>query len=491
MPQMRRKSSIRTATGATQEQFLDRVRQVAEDPTLLLPEVVGPEPAPLARLRRKLEQAKDGKLPFTARFDKGLLGAVRAARQVAAMSSAPRLLDARIDGNRRFYLQRGQAKRLVNLGVQNWDDPLALLLAYGPLAVKHGLHFFAGSQLWCTGSTPRPPPPWFADLAERTGVDLVADDDGAACPHADRPRVELRLRGGPRILVCGDCGHEAKDEAVRNMHGHVLNRCCIADQPSRPVDVTARLPGGAEAPLTEGAVLAYRQGRNNEADLLEVAVKAWRGQVGAQGSARFVLGARDFGGDQEAFLTALDIPDWEREPLRILTAGGHVGEATGLADVLATHRDRLPAALDALLGPGEGAGFVARHPGVEARTILRLAREEGERRAKTRGLPKLEGLGELGAWIDTFAREARTKNRAELLQRVRREAQGTGHPAHYYAFLVALGMESEGARSFGSDQKEAGKHWAPLAKRILEAEGEAYREALLAYLRETGAGETA
>ncbi|MFO1533282.1 MAG: hypothetical protein ABR562_06245, partial [Thermoplasmatota archaeon] len=57
MPQMRRKSSIRTATGHVQEQFLERVRAVAEDPTLVLPETVGEEPAALARLRRTLEKA--------------------------------------------------------------------------------------------------------------------------------------------------------------------------------------------------------------------------------------------------------------------------------------------------------------------------------------------------------------------------------------------------------------------------------------------------
>ncbi|MFO1533106.1 MAG: hypothetical protein ABR562_05330 [Thermoplasmatota archaeon] len=177
--------------------------------------------------------------------------------------------------------------------------------------------------------------------------------------------------------------------------------------------------------------------------------------------------------------------------MRILTAGGHVSEASATSDILAPHRDRLPQAVDALLGAGEGPAFVGQHSGVEVRTLLRLARQEAERRGKTRDLPTLSSVGELGAWIDGFARAARTLPRAALLQRVRKEVPSARHPAHLFAFLSALGMESEGARTLSHDQKEAGVHWAPLARRVLEASGEAYRDAVVGYLRETGAGESA
>jgi hypothetical protein len=486
MPKPRRKSSIRTASGATQEQFLERVRQVAEDPTLVLPESLGPEPGPLARMRAKLQRAKQRGLPFTARFDKGLLGALRGAKQIAQMESAPRLLDARVDGNRRFFLQRGHAHRLVGLGVQNWDDPLALLLAWGRFAPKHGINLWAGSKLW---AGPAPPPQWFDDLAERTGIEFSKDGDGAQCPHKDEPRIELRFPDGPRILACGECAQGSVDESARNLHGHVINRACVAARTSRPVDVQARLPDGTAIPLQEGLVRAYRNGRNSEEDLLRTAVRSWRDEAGQAGR-RFVLGARDFGGDQDAFLSALELAEWEREPVRVLTEPGHVGDTTRVADVLASHRERAAAAVETML-PGQGAVFVARHPGVETRTLLRLAHEEAQRKAKTRDLPAVPGLGELGQWIDGLARDARAKSRGELLQRLRREAPSARHPAHFYAYLCALGLESEGARTTSQDAKEAGRHWAPLAKSVLEASGEAYAEAVRAYLRETGAGEGA
>lgn len=489
IPQRRRKSSIRTASDSVQEQYLDRVRQLAADLTLALPVMVGPEPPALARIRRSLEA---GKIPFTARFDKGLLGALRAIPDIAKQEEAPRMLDARVDGNRRFFLVRGHVNKLCSLGVQNWDDPLCLMLAYGPLAVKHGLHLFAGSELWCTGTSPAPPRQWFDDLAERTEVPLAPDGPdgkGATCPHGDRPRVALALRGGPVLKVCGPCGHAAK-----NMHSHVTQRY-VCDQPAKPVEVTVELAGagtggaGTAVPVPETLLDTYRKGRADEAEVVEGTLRSWR--KGAQAAGRFVLGGRDFGADQDAFLAHLDLAPWEREPVRRMTAGGHVGAQGAAADVLSEHREGLPAAVDALL-PGEGAAFVRAHPGVEARTMLRLAHDEAEGRAKTRDLPDIAAsLGPLGRWIDAFSRDVRRLDRARLLADVRKLVPQSRYPAHLYAFLCAAGMEGEGERSFNAEQKQAGAHWASLAKPVLEATGAAYHEAVLAYLRETGAGESA
>jgi hypothetical protein len=479
----RRKSSIRTANESLQEQFLARVRRAVEDPTLLLPETVGPEPPALARLRRRLDRARGGRLPLLARLDRSLVGALWVAKQVAAQESAPRLLDARVDGNRRFYLQRGHVPRPVNVGVQNWDDPAALLLAYGPLATRHGLHLFAGRRLWSTGTRPAPPPEWFEDLAERVGVPLERHGDDWCCPHADSATVELAFRGegAPAVRACGGCGAKAG-----NLHRALLERCLVGARPGRPVDIRVALPAGDRLEVPETVATAYAKGATDEAGLLDQVLKAWRAAAGR----RYLLGRRDFGTDQEAFLEALGLEPWERDAARAMTRDGHLGDARGPADVLAAHRDRLAEGVDAIL-PGEGAAFAARHAGTEARAVLRLAREQAQRRERVRDLPEIPGLGPLGSWIDGFVRQARTLDRPQLLQRVRREVAQSPFPAHLCAFLQASGLAGEGERSFTPDQKEAGTHWAPLARRVLEATGPAYRDAVLAYLAETGAGESA
>src|SRR5687768_5617545 len=146
MPQMRRRSGLRTASGNLQEAFFERVRAVRDDPTRVLPQVVGDEPRELARLRAGLEQAKQGKLGFFARRDKGILGAAWACRGLAGKDSAPHLLDTRVDGQRVFFWPVGHIRKAACLGVQNWDEPLALLLAYDAMA-EEGLFLFAGDDL--------------------------------------------------------------------------------------------------------------------------------------------------------------------------------------------------------------------------------------------------------------------------------------------------------------------------------------------------------
>jgi hypothetical protein len=482
----RGRSAIRTATDSLQASFLERQRLVAQEPTLLLPVCVGPEPTAIARLRRGLEHAqRRGSPPFTARFDKGILGALRTVLELAKQEAAPRLLDAKVDGNRRFYLQRGHTVRLVNLGVQNHDDPMALMLAYGPIATKAGLFLFAGSELWCTGGKPAPPEQWFKDLAARTGLQLETDASGARCPHADRARLALGFRDGPALVCCGPCARRAG-----NLHGHITTRALCGDEPSRPVELSVRLAAGGTLPVPEPVQAAYRGGTLDEESVLDRVLKEWRTKATPEGQQRFVLGSSDFGTDHDAFLAALHLEPWEREAVRAMTKAGHVGENPAVADVLAHHRDRLGDAVATLL-PEDAARFVASHPGVEARTMVRLAHEEAGRRSLTRDLPAIAGLGPLGQWIDHFARDARTLERARLLQEVRKQIPTNRHPAHLYAFLRAVGLQSEGERSFNPEQREAGTHWEPLAKRVLEAKGAEYRDAVLAYLRETGAGETA
>ena len=472
MPQMRRKSALRTASGNVQEQFLERVRAVVADPTLVLPVSVGDEHPAIAKLRERLES---GKLGFVARFDKGLLGALRAVEELAKRESAPVLLDARIDGNRRFFLTLGHVQRLVLLGVQNWDDPLALMLAYGPLATDEGLWFFAGRELWCTGAAPTPPPEWWDDLAERTGLALLGEGD-RSCPHPDRPRLELRFPGGPALSACGPCAKRAG-----HLHGHLSQRALRGAGPARPVELVVAMPDGRRLPLLDRLDAFYRAGRLDEQRLVEQTMR------GAASDAKFELAGHAYA-DQDAFLAALDLADWEREPVRILTADGHRGASRSVSDILAAHRDRLPSAVASLLP--DDAEFAARHADVEARSLFRLARDEATTRERTRGLPELARPGPVGAWFDGLARDHRRLDRAAFLQRVRREASHPAHPTHFFAALVALGLELEGERFLAHDAKEAGRSLAPLAKLVLEASGDAYVAALREYLREAGTGET-
>lgn len=266
MPRPRRKSSLRTAAGALQEQFLERMERLAADPTLALARSQGKEPAPLAKLRRGLERLKAGKTPLAARFDVHVLGATYRAMKVADWEAVPRLLDARIAGQRRFYIQRGQIVRACSLGVQNFDQPRVLLLAYSAMAKKHDLHFVAMSDhVLCLGKTATPPVDWFTVLGADK-VALAAEAEGRfGCQHTDRDRVALEFERGPTLAVCGPCGAR-----LDGVHRRLRERY-LGPQQKRPVLLHVLRPDGTKQEATREALASYRAGIILEADLIRSA----------------------------------------------------------------------------------------------------------------------------------------------------------------------------------------------------------------------------
>ncbi len=269
MPRRRQKSGLRTAAGALQEQFLERLGRLAEDPLQALARSLGDEPRPLARLRRQLATLKEGKVPLAARFDAHVLGAVYRALLLSTWDAVPRLMDAKVAGQRRFYLQRGQVARICSLGVQNFDQPRVLLLAYATMAKRHHLHFFAlPDGVVCTGKAATPPPEWFANVGGEA-VALASEAlDQYGCGHPDRDRVVLQLEGGPSMACCAPCGQRLEGR----LHGRVRERY-LGPRQKKPVEIQVRrADGGATLEPTREAMARYRAGIATEADVIRSAL---------------------------------------------------------------------------------------------------------------------------------------------------------------------------------------------------------------------------
>lgn len=266
MPQRRRKSGLRTAAGALQEQFLDRMERLVEDPLLVYPRIVGPEPRPLAKLRRGLASLKAGRIPLAARFDTHVLGATYRAMLLADWEAVPRMLDAKIAGQRRFYVQRGQVTRACSLGVQNFDHPRVLVLAYATTAQRHGLHFFAlRDGVVCTGKAATPPDEWFEAIGS-DAVTLSQESDALrGCGHADRDRVVLGLSDGPSVACCAPCAGR-----LEGLHRRMRERH-VGPQQKRPFTIQVRKADGQLKEPTREAQARYRAGIATEADVIRSA----------------------------------------------------------------------------------------------------------------------------------------------------------------------------------------------------------------------------
>jgi hypothetical protein len=257
----KKRTSIRTAAGTVQDQFITRMGKLHDDATQVLPIQIGSEPKSMAHIRKRVDaMAAKGKGGFFDKRDKGVIGAVAHALPLATLQTVPRIADRRIGGKRRFFLQRGHVAQVCSVGVQNFDDHFALLTAYRILAKTDNLHFFAGPKLWCTGSEPSPPEEWLHAL---TSCELKPETGWYGCGHEDISRVLLGFRGGPSIAICGHCAKPDK-----NLHS-VISLGYAGPRQRQPVTVQRLTSEGVIEDLPSDAVAEYRAGVRNESKLVK------------------------------------------------------------------------------------------------------------------------------------------------------------------------------------------------------------------------------
>lgn len=479
----KRRTSIRTAAGTAQQAMGERLAALRDDPLRVLPECVGEEPAPLAKIRKRLERVAAGKVGFLDKRDKGVVGAVVQSIPLADAEAYPRLADAKVAGRRRFFLQRGQVIRGCMLGVQNHDEPRALVMAYHHLAKQYELHFFAGPRLWCTGQTPRPPQPWLDALTEKIGHEPTIEGDTYRYGDADRPRMRITFRGGPSIEI-----DSSRCRAVGNLHAHMAAGYAGPRQ-RHPFEVHAIMPDGSAVEPEREKLAAYRAGVVRDSEVLEHTLRTWRGQARAESTQRrYVLADQDFGADQAAFLAALDTEPWEVDALRAMTAEGSVGRATTTAGVLEAHQSALLAGVEAILEEG-AKEFLHKHAGQKPRALLRLAHEEQASRDREAVLPKVTA-GPIGSWLDATVRQALRDGRPGALEGLKKGLARNDVPnGHVAALLRAIGGDPSLEGRLDAEAKEMADALAASAQALWEARGQDYPAALQAYLDAAGSGE--
>ena len=475
----KKRTSIRTAAGTAQERFLERLRALRDDPTRVLPEVIGPEPKPLAKVRAGIEKAATGRPGFAAKRDKGVVGAVVQSMPLAELEAVPRLVDHKVGGRRRFYLMRGQVERSAMLGVQNHDDPLVLLMAYRAMAKKHGLHFFATDRLVCSGAEAHPPAAWWDQVGAKAGV--AWEDHGIrTCPHPHDDLVRVGFPGGPHGAVCGRCAPEGLHASMKQRFAGPHER--------RPFEVRV-LRGGVdgEAMEVERELLAsYRAGVADERTVIRQTLAQWR--EAAEG-VRFNLGAKEYD-SHDAFLDALGAEGWLRDAAKAMTRHGHQGPSEGLPAVLEAHRDRLDRGVATMLE--RPAAFLDQHRGLTAHAVLHKAHDEQARRAAMAALPQVSDLGPAGRWVDHWARTVRAQGGSAGLALVRHATSDAPVPrGHLVAFLLASGGDLALDASFTPDEEAQGKALAATVQRLASCGPDGYEAALRGYLMEGGLGEDA
>ncbi len=264
-PKKKQKTSIRTAAGTAQRALGDRLKALRSDPYRVLPECPHGEPKVISKIHAGIDKLHAGKVGFFLKRDKGVVGAVLSSIELADQESFPRLIDHKVGGTRRFFIQRGHVPRSYMLGVQNHDDARTLLMAYRPIAKEQKLHFFAEPGIVCTGAEAIPPESWIEALATRAGLSFASFDEGWTCGHEDRGQV--RLGFGPKrgIHICGPCGKKSG-----NIHS-LIRSAYAGPKERQPLEVSI-VVNAVEKEAHPDKVAAYRGGVIDEKALVDSVV---------------------------------------------------------------------------------------------------------------------------------------------------------------------------------------------------------------------------
>ncbi|MGB1697158.1 MAG: hypothetical protein ACPHK8_02020 [Thermoplasmatota archaeon] len=255
----KKRTQIRTASGTLQDRLFQKIETLLADPLVILPEC-DVEPKPITKARARLEKLKETRKPgFFDKKDKGLVGAIANAYPILDQDAIPRVADFKVGGKRRFYLQRGQVKRGVTIGVQNYDDPIVLMLAYVDMAKQEKLHFFAGDKLWCVGTVPTIPAPWLTSI----DADLMEESPGVYGIPA-KERVVIQFYDGDQLRLPVKKGN--------NWHSAVALRYKGPRQ-RQPFDVAVERNGALYTPDRE-VLAAYRGGIQDDKALARSATVA-------------------------------------------------------------------------------------------------------------------------------------------------------------------------------------------------------------------------
>jgi hypothetical protein len=498
MPRLRRISAVR------KEDLLDRAKTLRGTVDTLLPTLTSGCPTDrFDRLRSELEEVR------AARDDQNALGRLarrgdpfaRAYAGLLKFYLAPEALAVAtypLPNGSIPYAPLARTEPEMEVAVQHSEAPERLLLGYLDWTRK-GFHFFAsGERLWCTGSSPEPPPEFRSAKMGELPYRFVADPEHHqfACTHLaagePRPYVEIGWPGAKtRFRLCDRC---AKPD--RHLLADLSAGVAVPD-PGAEFPVSAALNvhcrGGPECvhahlpELPRGLRQLYEKGRLGDAELLREYLNELRPRVERTSRPTFVANGTCFGEDLDAFLTELHPTPVERRALEAVlrqTPGYFsIDRATAgqaLEQLWPAHAETIVRSI--VEDPDESEKFLHELRGAppgRVAEILKRVQKLREEREVLEALPTYEGLSPQAVYVDRVARIYRTHGEADaeraLFEFLPREGNIRGLA---FALLLALGRAQSHAWQFSESEQKFGTFLSDAARATLAAPADAYHAAL-------------
>ena len=457
----------------------DRVLKMRDDPTVLLPTCVHEGGCAMGSLERRLRRVQKAaesrtRLRRLSRRGTPLARAYAGALDLLFADSVPMLagFPSPFGGGEVKYAQRGNAKKEVQAGVQNFSDKGVRMLAFLPYAKGfRGVYLFSTDDgVLCAGRSPVPPEVFLEECAASQRPALVRAGDDFVCPHlktrgaglprgSDETHLAARwARSKGALRVCGTCAGSGNLSTT-------LRKYALGPKFNEQVESWVELrPRCREAgsdschfdrrfDLEEDEAAEFGKGTSADGEVLAGVLKRAMGEVESQGEGFVLAGGACHGRDVATILDELS-PDPEMRRALEAALGGNrkdiVLDSLTSSKLLSKSWKECGAEI---LGAACGSAAVGARVFKEAKAneapaslvqrAVKLARDAAVEEA----LPAFEGLSVEAALADRVARGYRRGGAEGALREI--EAGRTLSPsagAVAWAFLAAL--EKAGGREW-------------------------------------------
>ncbi len=508
----KRRGGLRArAPPKSQERALvERAKAVIDDYSPLLPECTDSCPkSTFLKVERSLAKVQKfagntQKLEKLASKGDMIARAYASLLMIAEAGKVPYTAAVSTPFGEAIYVVRGKADAKTLAGVQNYHDRRMLLLAYMPYAMKKGLYLYATKEhLYCSGKTPEPPAEYVREALSRVPYELRKRGSSYTCRHLDenssRPYLRISwLSAGIEISVCEHCLSEDVNLFAK------LTETMGAKDPLKDfeIDVVVELEAVSDpdnCPSFEKKGMkkvrdSYVHGKISDSTFMKRTMDA--SSLG-EGGKYLIIGRKCYGEDEKAFVDALSPKKKHR----------------AVVEEFVRHRSG-PIVLDSpsvnklLSYSWEGWGNEALSAYMENSTLASSVWEKGkdmmdnpisaieeailhmEAEMKLSALPRYDSLPPAAAFCDGVAREYRVGGKDAALHYIsEKEGKNEHIKALGYAFLAAMSSEKGKEWKYTRTERELGEFLSPRAKKLLNAKGEEYHDALLELLKYAGINE--
>jgi hypothetical protein len=493
------------------DRLTDRMERIKVDPSLLLPECSHAGGCPRAGIERRLrrvQRAADSRARLRRMSRRGtpIARAYAGALDLLFDDDIPLLagFPSPFGAGEVKFAQRGNAKKEVQAGVQNYTDKGVRLLGWIPYArgVRGVYVYSTDSGLLCSGREPLPPAGFLDESAASIRPTLSRAGDDYGCPHLKGypgalPRTEeethlaARWRESPSTLrVCRACAGASNLSAA--LRKFVIGPK-VEEQVEAWVELRPKCREGGKAnchfdrrvELTDDERSAYLKTQTTDAELLAGVLKRAVQEAAGEGGGYILAGGECRGNDVKALVDELGADAQMRRALAAALKGvkSDVVLETLTASKLLSQfwAERGQKILEAACGNREVAARVLKEaksneaPATLVQRAVKLAREAAVEDA----LPAFEGLSAEAGLADRIARAFRRAGAEGAVREV--EAGRTLSPsagAVAWAFLSALDKAGGREWQFTKVEMERGANARVDARAALECRGEEYAGAL-------------